>query len=187
MPRGPIIDSFLTTTVEAPGGTHRHPLSLSLSATVIRCSHAAEKQRTGPGFIGSTPRVPSRGGPRILLPTTAEDWRSVWALVSHTPVSGRRGWGKWAARVWLWPLGGSREGDLVQETFSWFFFYFSIFHFKSQIQTEFKFQISNTCSVKTSIQIHEYNFINLFIILFIKMLLNMSLVYFELYFFESNF
>jgi hypothetical protein len=72
--------------------------------------------------------------------------------------------------------------------FSLFFFLFSIFKF--QIQTEFKFQISNTRSVKTSIQIHEYTFINLFIILFIKMLLNMSLVYFELllllYFFESN-
>jgi hypothetical protein len=34
---------------------------------------------------------------------------------------------------------------------------------------------------------HDYNFINLFIILFMKMLLNMSLVYSELYiFYESN-
>jgi hypothetical protein len=38
------------------------------------------------------------------------------------------------------------------------FSFFSVFHFKFQIQTEFKFQISNTRSVKTSTRIHEYTF-----------------------------
>jgi hypothetical protein len=61
----------------------------------------------------------------------------------------------------------------------YFLSFFSVFHFKFQIQTGFKFQISNKRSVKTSTRIQEYIlFINLFII---KMLLNMSLVYFELH------
>ena len=34
------------------------------------------------------------------------------------------------------------------------FFSFTVFYFKFQIQTEVKFQISDTCSVKTSIRIH---------------------------------
>jgi hypothetical protein len=80
--------------------------------------------------------------------------------------------GEWAEAKGIWPSWG----------FLLFFcLSFTVFYFKFQIQTEFKFQISNTCSVKTSIRIFEYIFINLFIILFIKMILNMSLVYFELY------
>ena len=56
----------------------------------------------------------------------------------------------------------------AQVTFPCFLFYifFNVFHFKFQIQLEFKFQISDTRSVKTSIRLYEYTFINLFIILF---------------------
>jgi hypothetical protein len=73
---------------------------------------------------------------------------------------GRRGAFSPAGAVKAQKGGDGPETNIsAQVTFSLFiFFLFSVFHFKFQIQTEFKFQISNTRSVKTSTRIQEYTF-----------------------------
>jgi hypothetical protein len=80
-------------------------------------------------------------------------------------------------RGWSWAGGAFGPERRSRESFL-----NSVFYFNPKFKSDIKFQIQSKYTVNTLTWMHEYNFINLFFIIFMNMFFNMSLIYTKLYF-----